>query len=163
MFGAVSSLDERIRGYMAKQAEEQLAARRKAVMTDMTSQLKSNPADVARKVGARYGVSEAGLQDLEGVLLGRPGASSQEVFAPGPQVLLQETADRAATQNPLYQLQQMLSGTKAQDRAGQVAFYGGAAAGGAAGLTAAGQGLMALMQYIQDGLAAQDERKEPLA
>lgn len=162
MLGGLRDFDEKVRGYMARQGEAQLAARQQAVIEELRSQLQSNPTDVARKVGARYGVSQEGLQDLEGVLLGRAGAQSKEVFAPNANQLLRETADQAAARNPLYQLQSMLAGTGAGQRAGQVAFYGGAAAGGAAGLTAAGQGLMALMEYIQQGLAAQDERQEPL-
>jgi hypothetical protein len=163
MFGGIASLDERIRGYMAQQADAQLAARRKAVMADISSQAKASPVKAAQRVGARYGVSEGGLSDLEGMLRGQPGAASQEVFASGgAEQLLRETADREASRNPLYNLQRMLSGTGAANRAGQVGFYGAAAGGTAAGLTAAGQGLVALMDYLQQGQQTSAERDNEL-
>lgn len=40
---------------------------------------------------------------------------------------------------------------------------GAAAAGATAGLTAAGSGLMQLTAYLQQGLAAEEQRQEPLA
>lgn len=163
MFGGVRNLDERIRGYMAQQAEGQLAARRQAVLDDLKSQIQSSPASAAKRVGERFGVSEGGLNDLERVLRGERGAVSQEVFAPNSGAMLQATADREAARNPLYNLQRMLSGESATDRAGQVAFYGAAAGGGAAGLTAAGQGLIALMGYLQQGQQSEEEREKPLA
>lgn len=163
MFGGIASLDDKIRGYMAEQADAQLKARRQAVLADISSQAKATPAKAAQRVGARYGVSEKGLSDLEGILSGRPGATSQEVFSSGgAQQLLRETADREAVQNPLYNLQRMLSGTGAANRAGQVGFYGAAAGGTAAGLTAAGQGLMQLMAYLQEGQSTAAERNNEL-
>jgi len=164
MLDRITNLDEKIRGYMAQQAAGQLAARRQAVLSDLTSQAKAQPGGAAKRVGERYGVSEAGMGDLEAMLAGRPGAASQEVFASGgAQQLLRETADREAAQNPLYNLQRMLSGTSAADRAGQVGFYGAAAGGTAAGLTAAGQGLVALMNYLQQGQETSSERNNELA
>lgn len=162
MLDRIGSLDEKIRGYMAKQADAQLAARRQAVLADLSSQAKATPEKAAQRVGARYGVSEAGLSDLEGVLRGTPGARSTEVFSAGPQQLLRETAEREAAGNPLYNLQRMLSGTSAMDRAGQAGFYGAAAGGTVAGLTAAGQGLMALMEYMQQGQQSEESREQPL-
>jgi hypothetical protein len=57
----------------------------------------------------------------------------------------------------------MLSGTDAMSRAGQVATYGAIGGGTVAGLTAAGQGLVALMGYLQQGQQVEDERQAPLA
>lgn len=163
MFSGVLSLDKRIRGYMAQQAESQLKARRQAQLDDLKSQIQSSPASAAKRVGERFGVSEGGLNDLERMLRGERGAVSQEVFAPNSGAMLQATADREAARNPLYNLQRMLSGESATDRAGQVAFWGAAAGGGVAGLTAAGQGLMALTQYLQQGMQSEQEREQPLA
>jgi hypothetical protein len=164
MFGMIASQDEKLRGYMAQQAAAREKAKREAVIADLKSQSKAAPAKAARRVGARYGVSEAGLADLENILRGNPGATSKEVFASGgAKQLIEETARREALQDPLYNLQRMLSGTSNADRVGQVGFYGAAAGGTVAGLTAAGQGLMALMEYIQNGTEQQEARNRELA
>lgn len=49
-----------------------------------------------------------------------------------------------------------------QGRTARAGLYSGIAAGGAMGLTAAGQGLMALADYIQQGMSSQAEREQPL-
>lgn len=159
MLGGIQSLDDKIRAYMAQQAKGQLEARRQAVMSDLSSMLQSSPETAAKRVGARYGVDESHLGDLEQALQGR------SVFGPAANAsqMMRETAEREAAQNPLYRLQSMLAGTSKSDRAGQVGFYGAAAGGGVAGLTAAGQGLMALMEYMQESMATQGKRDEPLA
>lgn len=46
--------------------------------------------------------------------------------------------------------------------AARVGVYGGATAGTAMGLTAAGQGLMALMEYLQTGDQVAEQREQPL-
>ena len=155
------SLDEKIRGYMAQQAEAQLAGRRKAVLDDLTGMARSNPGTAAKRIGARYGADEGGVAELERELSGAYGS------AYGPRAdlrgMMSATAEREAARNPLYNLQRMLSGTSGMDRAGQVAFYGAAAGGATAGLTAAGQGLMALMDYLQQGQQTAEERNNELA
>ena len=166
MFGVperVGALDDKIRGYFANQQRIGEAAKRKAVTADVLSQLKSNPDTAAKRVGARYGVSEGGLADLKAMLLRQPGARSAEVFAPNPDVLIQGVADQAAASDPLNRLRGMLAGTSPTERAGQVAFYGATGGGAIAGLTAAGQGLMALMSYLQQGQEVEAEREQPLA
>lgn len=164
MFGMIASQDEKLRGYMAQQAAAREKAKRETAIADLKSQSKAAPAKAARRVGARYGVSEAGLADLENILRGNPGATSKEVFASGgAKQLIEETAKREALQDPLYNLQRMLSGTSNADRIGQAGFYGAAAGGTVAGLTAAGQGLMALMEYIQNGTEQQEARNRELA
>ena len=166
MFGGVRNLDERIRGYMAQQAEEQLAARRKAVMDDLVSQAQSNPERAAQRVSQSFvgangkRMSDEGVSGIENLL--RTGMNTRTQAPGNARSMLESAAAREAEQNPLYNLQSMLAGTGAGNRAGQVAFYGAATGGAAAGLTAAGQGLVALMDYIQQGTEAQSEREKPL-
>ena len=66
----------------------------------------------------------------------------------------------------LVRQQSRLSGVLAEDsRRGDASRIGvavGAVGGSALGLTAAGQGLVALMDYIQQGTEAQSEREKPL-
>lgn len=163
MFGGIRNLDDQIRGYMAKQAEAQLQARRQAVMDDLTSMASANTAGAAGRIGAGYiqkdssGAGRAALEDLL-----RTGMNTRAHGPGDARSLIEATAGREARQNPLYNLQRMLSGDSGMDRAGQVAFYGGAAGGTVAGLTAAGQGLMALMDYLQQGQVTQAERENEL-
>lgn len=163
MFSGVSNLDERIRGFMATQAKNQRAARSQAILEELNSQVQGSPASAAKRVGARFGVSEGGLDDLERMLRGERGVTSQEVFAPNTAAMLEATAEREAARNPLYNLTNMLSKKDPMSRAGQVATYGAIGGGTVAGLTAAGQGLMALMEYLQQGQQSEQEREEPLA
>lgn len=57
----------------------------------------------------------------------------------------------------------LLSRKDWQGRAAQTAYGVGLVGGTGAGLTAAGQGLMALTQYLQQGMQSEQEREQPLA
>ena len=164
MLDRISMLDEKIRGYMANQAKTQLENRREAVKSDLMGMAQSNPTTAARRVAQGYrGVNEqgGGIGAMEDLF--RTGMQTK-AYGPGDaRTMLDVAAEREAEQNPLYNLQRMLSGTSGMDRAGQVAFYGSAAGGTAAGLTAAGQGLMALMAYLQEGQQTAEERNNELA
>jgi hypothetical protein len=164
MLGRINTLDDKIRGYMAKQAETQLANRREAVKSDLMGMAQSNPATAAKRVAQGYGgINEqgGGIGAMEDMF--RTGMQTK-AYGPGDaQTVLAGAAEREASQNPLYNLQRMLSGTGSAERAGQVAFYGAAAGGATAGLTAAGQGLVALMDYLQQGQQASEERNNELA
>ena len=163
MFGGIASLDDKIRGYMAEQADAQLKARREAVLTELKGRAQSNPGSAAKYVAQGYpGVVDknGGFSALEEML--RTGLNTRTHGPGDAQTMLAQAADRGAAQNPLYNLQRMLSGTGAANRAGQVGFYGAAAGGTAAGLTAAGQGLVQLMAYLQEGQSTAAERNNEL-
>jgi hypothetical protein len=164
MKNRMNNLDEKIRGYMAQQAEAQLANRREAVKSDLMGMAQSNPTTAAKRVAQGYrGVNKqgGGIGAIEDMF--RTGMQTK-AYGPGDaRTMLDAAAEREARQNPLYNLQRMLSGTGSAERAGQVAFYGAAAGGATAGLTAAGQGLMALMDYLQQGQQTAVERNNELA
>lgn len=103
-------------------------------------------ADIASRAG---GVPADYVKELEG------GGDGREA--------LYQRAASATNPGALVRLNDMLAGTSAMSRAGQVGVYGGIGAGGALGLTAAGQQLLSLMEYLQQGQATDAKRDQELA
>lgn len=79
----------------------------------------------------------------------------------GREVLYQQTA-AASKPGMVAQLNDLLAGTGAGARATQVGVYGGIGVGGGLGLTAAGQQLMNLMAYLQQGQETDVKRDQEL-
>jgi hypothetical protein len=163
MFGEMGArlqnLDAAVRRSMAERA---LTARQQQVQSirdDLAGRMGGASPDVAAVAAALADKGRLGgaPEDYLGVL------QSQAASMQGEKEALYQRAASVSKPNLQVRLNDLLAGSDASSRAAQVATYGAVGAGGVAGLTAAGQGLMALMEYIQQGLASQDERKEPLA
>lgn len=160
MFGKVGS---KIQGFdewsRAQAAERAYGARRQqmgGIMDDMRSQMGATSPDVNTVAGQ--------IASLKG---GEPGDYLKTLQAKGKrgdvgrEALYQEAA-AASGAGPLARLNSMLSGTDAMSRAGQVGVYGGIGVGGGLGLTAAGQGLVSLMEYLQQGQSVDAQRDQVL-
>jgi hypothetical protein len=161
MFGGlgakIQGMDEAVRQSMAERA---MAARAKQI------------ASVRDDLAARMGGGSPDLSSVSAAIADRLGGGADDYMAAlkskarGADVKRQALyGQAAAAENPnlAVRLNDLLSGTDAMSRAGQVATYGAIGGGAVAGLTAAGQGLMALMDYLQQGQQTADERNNELA
>jgi len=150
MFDRIRRFDERVRAHMGQEAERHLGVREEAVLKEFENRMKSNPvsaqawmnsyrADLGMDEGSKVGPQQ--MQD----------AAVRRAFAA-----------RAARDNPGFQMRESLAGTGIGNRAQQVAAYGGMIGGGLAALTASGQGLMHLMEYIEEGKRTQQAREQEM-
>lgn len=114
--------------------------------------------DLYEGLGADYGMNVA---DYETALKGR--AAGNPLIGAGVGQYMRDRAAGAAEKD----WQRRFLTAASQDTAGGVAIRAGgvtaAAAGVATGLTAAGQGLFALMGYLQQGNEVEQDRERPLA
>lgn len=160
MFGGIGAriqgMDEAVRQSMAERA---MAARMK--------QIENIRSDLSQRMGAQtpdYNSVGAAIAD-------RMGGSADDYLAAlksrargadAKREALYGQAAAASKANAAVRLNDLLSGTDVGSRAAQVGVYGAIGGGGIAGLTAAGQGMLALIDYIQQGTEAQAEREKPL-
>jgi hypothetical protein len=153
----IQGLDERVRQSWAERAMDARSRQLQASYNELSGRMGGKSPDVASVSAAIAHRLQGSPEDYSKVLQSRAkGAQS------GREALYQQAA--AAEKPGLgVRLNDMLSGTDAMSRAGQVATYGAIGGGTVAGLTAAGQGLVALMGYLQQGQQVEDERQAPLA
>lgn len=161
MFGGIGAkiqkMDEAVRQSMAERAMAARATQIASVRKDLAGRMggaNADPASVSAAIADRLG---GGAGDYMGVLQSRARG------AEGKRQALYGQAAAAQDPNLVVRFNDMLSGTDAMSRAGQVATYGAIGGGTVAGLTAAGQGLMALMEYLQQGQESESERQAPLS
>ena len=160
MYGGIGAkiqgMDEAVRQSMAERA---MAARKQqvqAVRDDLSQRMSAANPDLNSVAAAIADRMEGQPDDYMSVLKSR---------ARGAQAKRDALYGQAAAQtapNLQVRLNDMLSGTDAMSRAGQVATYGAIGGGTVAGLTAAGQGLIALMDYMQQTQVAAAERDNEL-
>lgn len=127
-----------------------------------------NLEDLARDISDRLGNNHAGRN----VGIPKEGPNSQEDIlrllqmrtgtAKRDQDALLSSAAYNTPMGPLARMQSTLARDDWQGRTAQTGLGVGIVGGSALGLTAAGQGLVALMDYIQQGTEAQSEREKPL-
>ena len=160
MFDAMRSkmgnLDERIRNMAAERA---YAARGRQM------------GGIVEGLQGRMGAAEPDIDSVSAEIAGRMGGGPADYAKAlqmkgkrgdqGRESLYQQAA-AASGAGMVAKLNSMLSGTDAMSRAGQVGVYGGIGAGGALGLTAAGQQLMSLMSYLQEGQEMDGKRDQEL-
>ena len=153
----IQGMDEAVRQSMAERA---MAARMKqvqAVRDDLSQRMSATSPDLGSVAAAIADRMDGRPDDYMSTLKSRArGAQAKR------DVLYGQAAAQTAP-NLQVRLNDMLSGTDAMSRAGQVATYGAIGGGTAAGLTAAGQGLMALMAHLQEGQQTSEKRNNELA
>jgi len=161
MYGGIGAkiqgMDEAVRQSMAERAMAARMQQVQAVRDDLSQRMSAANPDLNSVAAAIADRMEGQPDDYMSVLKSR---------ARGAQAKRDALYGQAAAQtapNLQVRLNDMLSGTDAMSRAGQVATYGAIGGGTVAGLTAAGQGLMALMDYRQQGQQAELERDQELA
>ena len=161
MFGGIGAkiqgLDERVRQSMAERAMAARSQQLQAVRDDLAGRMGGKNPDIASVSAAIADRMGGAPDDYIKVLQSRARGAQSNRDA------LYQRAAAAERAGLGVRLNDMLSGTDAMSRAGQVATYGAIGGGTVAGLTAAGQGLMALMEYLQQGQQSEQEREEPLA
>lgn len=153
----IAGLDEAVRRSMAERAYAARAEQVKAVRTDLAQRMQGQAPD--------YGSVGAAIAD-------RLGGNADEYLktlksrasgAQGKRDALYQQAAVAQKPGLPVRLNDLLAGTDAGSRAAQVGVYGAIGGGTVAGLTAAGQGLVQLMSYLQQGQETEAEREQPLA
>lgn len=157
-------IDNWLRGKWAGNEADIRQARQGAILNDLRSRMEGeNPSlkSVADSIAGHMPNRES-AETYEQWLGNRNGA--------GREALYQE----AAAASPMNKFQPhiygwreglagAMSGTGMGNRAIQAGFYGGVIGGGVAAMTAAGQGLMALTQYLEEGNKTAVERDQELA
>lgn len=153
---AMQGLDERIRA----QAAERAYGARQRQMSGIVNNFKEQMGAVSPDLGS----VSAMAADLRG---GDPADYMKVLQARGKRgdagrEDLYQQAAAASSAGPIARLNSMLAGTDAGSRAAQVGVYGGIGVGGGLGLTAAGQQLISLMQYMQQGQETNQTRDQEL-
>jgi hypothetical protein len=144
-----NAVDAPVRRYMNDRAQDVSDARRNAYMKEYQGRYQSSAKDTLDQMAEVLGKG-TDREELER-LMGAGGKDAEMVLA---------SVARARAESELgVRMRRALAGTTAMDRTQQVLAYGGLAGG----LTAAGQGLMALMDYMQQGAVNQAERDQGLA
>lgn len=170
----IKDLDAKVRTHFKERSERHGDARADWLKKDLFERLdSSNPdyASVARSVHHMKGepASEQSMQVMQGMFAtAYPGSAGTK---PNQQMRLQaisEITDAAETgaygreMGPLTRLNRAMAGTETGDRLTQAGAYGLMGGGATMGLTAAGQGLIALTQMIQGSKQVEQERQQPL-
>lgn len=153
----IAGLDESVRRSMAERAYQARAQQIDAVRTDLRQRMQAQSPDYG-SVGAAIADRLGGEADDYLKAL-----KSRASGAQGKREALYQQAAVAEKPGVQVRLNDLLSGTDVASRATQAGVYGAIGGGSVAGLTAAGQGLMALMGYLQQGQEVQAEREQPLA
>jgi len=129
-------------------------------------------AGVRDDLRSRMGTAAPNYDGVGASLAERLGGSPEEYLkalksraagSDGRREGLYQQAAAASDPGLLVRLSSALAGEDVGSRAVQAGVYGAAGGGVTLGLTAAGQGLMALMEYLQQGGESQQERQAPLA
>jgi hypothetical protein len=152
----VAGLDGRVRQTLAERAyaarQQQLAA----ISGDLRARMGAAQPDLG-SVGAAVAERLGGMpEDYRKILASR--ARGAEAGREG----LYQRAAAASAPGPAVRLQELLAREDGAGRATQLGVYGALGGGTTLGLTAAGQGLLALMGYLQQGQEAESERQAPL-
>lgn len=142
---------------MAERAYAARAQQMKAVRTDLQQRMQGQAPDFG-SVGASIASRLGGEPDDYLKALKSKAAGAQ-----GKRDALYQQAAAAEAPGFGVRLNNLLADDSLEGRATQVGVYGAVGGGAIAGLTAAGQGLMALMSYLQQGQEVEAEREQPLA
>jgi len=125
-----------------------------SIAKSMASMLGNNPA------GRNVGIPETGQNSVEDIkrLLEMKSATARR----NQEEMILSAAENAP-RGMVSRGYDLLSRKDWQGRAAQTAVGLGLVGGAGAGMTAAGAGLMALTQYMQQGIQSEQEREQPLA
>lgn len=151
----IAGLDESVRRSMAERAYQARTQQIDAVRTDLRQRMQGQSPDVG-SVGAAIADRLGGSADDYLKALKSRAAGAQ-----GKREALYQQAAVAERPGVQVRLNDLLSGTDLASRSTQAGVYGAIGGGAVAGLTAAGQGLMALMDYLQQGNQVAADRDDP--
>jgi hypothetical protein len=154
----VMDMDAAVRQAMAVRARAVRQQEMAAYMGDLRDRMGSQQPEVdsvAKSIANRIGGSSESYRTV----LEQQGDGADAAR----EALYRRAAARKGERGPLSEAYNLMSQDGVAGRAMQAGVYGAAGGGVTLGLTAAGQGLMALMQYLQQGGESQQERQAPLA
>lgn len=145
-------VDDRVRGFWRDRADEHMIAGKEAFAKEQLARLGAASPDysgVARTLADRTGGDVGALEAALGI---------------ENQAQIRQRLDDAyaAQPGPLVRGTSILSNTGTKARIGQAGIYGAMGGGVTLGLTAAGQGLMALMDYMNQGQQVASARDQEL-
>lgn len=154
--GVIAGADRAIRQQAAERAAVAENARQYGIVQDLRSKMGAEEPDlggVEAKIRNYLGGDEgAYLKQLQSKARGAD-AVRESIY---------QSAAMNSRPGVVQMLNERLAGDSKMDRAVQVGTYGAIGGGITMGLTAAGQGLMALMDYIQGGEEQNEARDRPL-
>ena len=155
MLGQIRKWDEATRGYFGNRGAQGRLGEIRAMEADLRSRLGAAQPDYD-SVGAT----------IANALHGQAGFGRNEVIDrlkrnedPDDLIYRASVAQRPGMGT---RLNYMMAGTDAMSRAGQAGVYGAIGGGVTLGLTAAGQGILALMDYMQEGQRTEAQREQQL-
>jgi len=147
--GGGDAVDRPVREFMGDRAQDLSDARKAQYASEYLSRYQQNAQDALDQMVDMLGKGSDRVA-MEG-MMAAGGSQADQVLA---------SVARARAEKDLdVRMRRALAGTSAMDRVQQIAVYGGVAGG----LTAAGQGLVALMDYMQQGQQNEADRQQPLA
>ena len=155
--GLLAGADRAVRQQAAERAAVAQNAREYGIVSDLRSRMGAESPDVE-------GV-EARIRSAIGGGKGEytKALKSRARGADNTRELLYQSAAMNSRPGLVQMLNERLAGVGKMDRAVQVGTYGAIGGGVTMGLTAAGQGLMALMEYMQNGGQQEEAREYPLS
>jgi|GEM_PF-5177077 len=145
------------RARMSRQRQEQ------AIKSDLNDRMASYKGDSNQLRGMSAAIASntgQGLDEVENML--RESYSAADDVGLNVRNQLANEAAAASNRGALNRLQSSLAGDSVGSRFTQAGVYGAAGGGVTMGLTAAGQGVAALIQYMQSGEDQMAERQAPL-
>jgi hypothetical protein len=140
------AVDSPVRGYSARKAQEISDYRTGEYEKEYRSRYQADPMTALDQMADMGGIDRGTL--AQQMLMG--GAQADSALA--------SVARAKAEKDLAVRMRRTFAGTDPMDRFQQVMGYGGIAGG----LTAAGQGLMALTDYVQQTMVNQESREQPL-
>lgn len=149
---AVSGVDRLVRLQALKRAQDMRRSQVTRTRSDLLGRATNDPEGTARAVGSLLGASDDQL-----------AVYADQLRDVDQRDALIRQAARAEKPGLLYQVNRVMAGDDAMSRLGQAGIYGAVGGGGVlggVGLTAAGQELIALMQYMQQGQQTDASRDE---
>lgn len=146
----VRGVDDRVRGFWQQRAAESMARGQKAYADDLLGRATGQGADLDGVAKALSDRTRRPLSDYD--LTGKSDDELRQVF------------EGAYQQKPglLVRAESILGNTGMKARVGQAGLYTAMFGGVAGGLTAAGQGLMALTDYLSQGQEIAMKRDQEL-
>jgi len=155
--GLLAGADRAVRQQAAERAAVAQNAREYGIVSDLRSRMGAESPDIESVEAKIRGYLGGGAGEYAKTL------NSRARGADNTRELLYQSAAMNSRPGLVQMLNERLAGEGKMDRAVQVGTYGAIGGGVTMGLTAAGQGLMALMEYMQNGGQQEEARENPLS
>lgn len=155
-FGRIQNLDESVRRGFAERAFQGRNQQVQDYVNDLQGRMGTTNPDryesVGKSIASRMGEQD-GFDESSVISRLRAGENLEQLY---------RQAGAAAGPGMGVRLNDMLSGSSLGARAGQAGVYGAIGGGITLGLTAAGQGLFALTDYLSQGQETEAKRNQEL-